>query len=88
MPIVRVKLDVSGTLGDDAWRTLRPFEHAQQMAYGPAVGSSGPCGHPPEEPHRPGEWQAARITVPDHLLAQYAVRHFLEQQRVLDADIE
>jgi len=88
MATVRLKIDVAGTVGDDAWRGLKPFEHAQAVAYGPEVGGSGPCVHPAAEPHRPGEWRGARVTVATYLLAQYAVRHYLEQDRVLDADIE
>jgi hypothetical protein len=88
MATVRVKIDVAGTLGDEAWRRIRPFDQAQAVVYGAEVGGSGACAHSPEEPHRAGEWRVARVTVPTYLLAQYAVRHYLEQDRVLDADIE
>jgi hypothetical protein len=88
MATVRVKIDIAGTIGDEAWRGLKPFEHAQAVAYGPEVGGSAACSHAPREPHRAGEWRAARVTVATYLLAQYAVRHYLEQDRVLDADIE
>lgn len=88
MATVRLKIDIAGTVGDEAWRALKPFEHAQAVAFGPEIGGSGACMHPAREPHREGEWQAARVAVPTYLMAQYAVRHYLEQERVLDADIE
>jgi hypothetical protein len=34
-----------------------------------------------------GEWISADIQVKTPLLAQYAVSHYLEQERVLDADV-
>ena len=34
-----------------------------------------------------GEWIGAEITLQTPLLAQYAVSHYLEQDRVLDADV-
>jgi hypothetical protein len=88
MATVRLKIDVAGTVGDEAWRSLKPFEPVQAVAYGAQQGGSGACRHAPGEPHRVGEWRGARVTVATHLLAQYAVRHYLEQDRVLDADIE
>ena len=56
--------------------------------YGPKFGSSGPCRHPACNPHGPGEWCGAEIVLPTPLLAQYAIRHYLEQPRVLDAEVE
>lgn len=88
MATVRVKIDIGGTLGDEAWRGLKPFDQAQALVYGAEQGGSGPCAHPDHVPHSAGEWRIARVTVPTYLLAQYAVRHYLEQDRVLDADIE
>jgi hypothetical protein len=34
-----------------------------------------------------GEWIGAEIRLQTSLLAQYAVAHYLEQDRVLDADV-
>jgi len=34
-----------------------------------------------------GEWIGAEIRLQTPLLAQYAVSHYLEQDRVLDADV-
>ena len=42
---------------------------------------------PPNLPHAKGEWIGAEIKLQTPLLAQYAVSHYLEQDRVLDADV-
>jgi hypothetical protein len=87
MAIVRLKIDVSGTVGDEAWRNLRQFDEIKSAAFGPKFGSSGVCKHPANEPHVKGEWIGAEVTLETPLLAQYAVSHYLEQDRVLDADV-
>ena len=87
MAIVRLKIDVSGTRGDEAWKNLKQFDQIQSAAFGPQFGSSGPCKHAPSEPHAKGEWIGAEIRVQTPLLAQYAMSHYLEQNRVLDADV-
>jgi hypothetical protein len=87
MATVRLKIDVSGTLGNEAWTNLRQFDQIQSASFGPQFGSSGRCKHPPTEPHAKGEWIAAEIHLQTPLLAQYAVSHYLEQERVLDADV-
>jgi len=84
---VRLKIDVSGTVGDEAWRSLQAYEPVQTSAFGPQFGSSGPCRHTPDVPHGKGEWIGAEVRVLTPLLAQYAVSHYLEQDRVLDADV-
>jgi len=87
MAIVKLKIDVSGTVGDEAWRNLRQYEEIQSAAFGPQFGSSGACKHSPSAPHAKGEWTGAEIKLQTPLLAQYAVSHYLEQDRVLDADV-
>lgn len=87
MAIVRLKIDLAGTKGDEAWRELNHFDEIQSAAFGPEFGSSGPCKHPPDQPHVKGEWRGAEIRLATPLLAQYAVSHYLEQPRVLDADV-
>ena len=77
MSIVRLKIDVSGTTGDEAWRGLKQFDQIQSADVGPQFGS-GPKG----------EWIGAEIRLQTPLLAQYAMSHYLEQERVLDADVE
>jgi hypothetical protein len=87
MTIVKLKIDVSGTVGDEAWCNLKQFDEIQSAAFGPKFGSSGVCKHPANQPHSKGEWIGAEIKLETPLLAQYAVSHYLEQDRVLDADV-
>jgi hypothetical protein len=88
MSQVRLKIDVGGTVGDQAWRRIRHFDEIQGADFGEQYGSSGPCTHPPEQPHAKGEWRGAVVRLQTPLLAQYAVSHYLEQPGVLDADVE
>ena len=87
MSRVRLKIDVSGTVGDEAWRNLRQFGEIQSAEFGPKFGSSGLCNHAATVVHPEGEWIGAEIRLNTPLLAQYAVSHYLEQERVLDADV-
>lgn len=88
MSILRLKIDVSGTVGDAVWRKLNHFEQIQSADFGPQFGSGGRCNHAPDQPHGKGEWIGAEIRLQTPLLAQYAMSHYLEQERVLDADVE
>src|SRR5579872_1220131 len=87
MSVVRLKIDVSGTVGDQAWRELKQFDQIQSADFGPQFGSGGRCNHPLNAPHQKGEWIGAEVRLQTPLLAQYAVSHYLEQDRVLDADV-
>jgi hypothetical protein len=87
MSTVRLKLDVSGTIGDEAFRSLKHFDEVKSAKFGRAFGCGGSCKHPAAAPHAKGEWMGAEITLETPLLAQYAVSHYLEQERVLDADV-
>jgi hypothetical protein len=88
MPVVKLKIDVSGTVGDEAWRQIKQFDQIQSADFGPQFGSGGRCNHHPDAPHAKSEWIGAEIRVLTPLLAQYAISHYLEQDRVLDADTE
>ena len=88
MPNVRLKINIGGTVGDEVWQKIRQFDEIQSAAFGPEYGTSGECKHAPTAPHAKGEWRGALIRVRDPLLAQYAMSHYLEQERVLDADVE
>ncbi len=88
MAVVRLKIDVSGTLGDEAWGRIEHFDPIQEARFGPEYGSNGQCRHAAGEPHPAGEWRGAKIRVQTPLLAQYALAHYLQQKRVLDADVE
>jgi hypothetical protein len=87
MAIVRLKIDVAGTVGDEAWREIQQFDQIHSADFGPQFGSGGRCNHAPDQPHGKGEWIGAEIRLQTPLLAQYAVSHYLEQERVLDADV-
>jgi hypothetical protein len=87
MPILRLKIDVAGTVGDEAWREIKQFDQIQSVDFGFRFGSGGRCNHVPQAPHPRGEWIGAEIRLQTPLLAQYAVSHYLEQDRVLDADV-
>jgi len=87
MAVVRLKIDVSGTVGDAAFSQLRQFDEIESAEFGHVFGSSGECRHPASAPHLRGEWIGAEIRLRTPLLAQYAVAHYLEQDRVLDADV-
>jgi hypothetical protein len=100
MSIVKLKIDVAGTVGDEAWREIKQFDQIQSADIGPQFGSGGlPTSHvatatsavTPGEARRnaypKGAWIGAEIRLQTPLLAQYAVSHYLEQERVLDADV-
>jgi hypothetical protein len=88
MSLLKLKIDVSGTVGDEAWRELRQFDQIQSANFGPQFGSSGLGKHDPKIAYGKGEWIGAEIRLQTPLLAQYAMSHYLEQERVLDADVE
>lgn len=87
MPIVKLKIDVAGTVGDEAWGEINQFDQIQSADFGPQFGSGGRCHHPADAAHTKGEWIGAEIHLQTPLLAQYAVSYYLEQERVLDADV-
>ena len=88
MTRIRLKIDVSGTVGTEAWDRLKHFPEVSGGRFGPDEGSAGACQHRPNEPHRAGEWFGAVVLLEKHLLAEYAVAHYLEQPRVMDAYID
>lgn len=88
MSQVRLKIDISGTVGDEAWRRIEHFGEIQSASFGAEYGSSGDCRHAVGTPHQRGEWRGAVVRLQTPLLAQYAVSHYLQQPGVLDADVE
>ena len=87
MTTIQLKIDVAGTVGDEAFRNLKQFDEIASASFGPKFGSSGECKHAPDAPHTKGEWIGAEVELQTPLLAQYAISHYLEQDRVLDADV-
>src|ERR1700693_6116318 len=115
MSVLKLKIDVSGTARDAAWREIQQFDQIQSADFGPQFGSGGLSASPvataasavppkpalsdPEEtrgsrtgdatrnPYPRGAWIGAEIKLQTPLLAQYAVSHYLEQERVLAADV-
>lgn len=88
MTRIRLEIDIGGTVGTEAWDRMKHYEEATAGWFGPEEGSSGPCDHLPEEPHGEGEWCCGVVLVEQHLLAEYAIAHYLEQPRVKDAYID
>jgi hypothetical protein len=100
MSIVKLKIDVAGTVADQAWREIKQFDQIQSADFGPQFGSGGvstspvattasavPTSEARRNPYPEGAWIGAEIRLQTPLLAQYAVSHYLEQERVLDADV-
>lgn len=113
MSTLRLKIDVSGTVGDEAWREINQFDQIQSASFGLQFGSGGlvknnvATGASPalsrakgalspsearrnsaiSSPYPKGAWIGAEIKLQTPLLAQYAMSHYLEQERVLDADV-
>ena len=88
MTRIRLEIDIGGTVGTEAWDSLKHYEEVSGGRFGSDVGSSGPCEHSPAEPHRTGEWCGAIVLLEHHILAEYAVAHYLEQPRIRDACID
>ncbi len=84
---LRLQIDISGTTGNEAWESLHHFSEIHSSRCSPEEGSSGPCLHEPNEPHPAGEWWGAVVTL-ESFLAEYALPHYLEQARVIDAYID
>src|SRR5436305_12272770 len=85
MALVKLKIDVSGTVGDQAWRQLKQYDEIQSADFGPQFGSGGRCNHSLNAPHGKGEWIGAEIKLQTPLLAQYVVPQYLEPDRARDA---
>ena len=83
MKLVRVKVDIGATQGDQAWTNMRHFEEVEPHEEIFRLF----CGHRPDQWHQPGEWGEATLKFED-FIAEYAVAHYLKQDRVIDADIE
>ena len=84
---LRLQIDISGTTGNEAWESLDHFSEIQSGHCSPEEGSSSPCRHEQGKPHLAGEWWGAVVTL-ESFLAEYALPHYLNQPRVLDAYID
>ena len=82
---VRLRINIAGTVGTEAWDELRHYSEVVGGRFGQDEGTSGDCFHDADEPHAPGEWIGAVILVDTYIVAEYAVAHYQEQPRVLDA---
>ena len=83
---ISLKIDLSGSVGNEARERLKQFDEIVGSDFGHQYGSSGPCRHPADQPHPPGEWRGASIKV-ERFLAEFALPHYLDQPQVLDAEI-
>lgn len=88
MTRIRLRINVAGTVGAEAWDQLRHYAEVSGGRFGLDEGAAGPCEHAVDQPHLPGEWIGAVILVEQYIVAEYAVAHYLEQPRVLDAYID
>jgi hypothetical protein len=66
MPIVRLQVDVSGTLGEEVWRNLRHFDLAEVASMESHPQSGEMCKHPADAVHAEGEFLSATIQVENH----------------------
>jgi hypothetical protein len=83
MKLVRVKLDIGGTFGDEAWAKIRRFEEVEPRSEVFRLF----CGHDKTQMHTPGEWGEVTLRFED-FIAEYAVAFYLKQKGVIDADVE
>ncbi len=84
---ILLKIDISGTRNDEAWRELKHFHLVCESGFGRQYGTSGPCHHSRNEPHRRGEWRGGFVKV-EPFVAEFALPHYLDQPRVLEAEIQ
>ncbi len=83
MKLVRVKLDIAGTQGDQVWKDMQHYEEVEPRQCVFRLF----CGHGANEIHGPGEWGEATLSFED-FIAEYALAHYLRQPRVINAEIE
>ena len=83
MRLVRVKVDIGGTVGYEAWTAMRHFEEVEPREEVFRLF----CGHSGDQRHADGEWGEATLAFED-FIAEYAVAHYLKQPGVIDADVE
>ncbi len=88
MAVLRLKIDVGGTRGDEAWNEIQQFQEIERASFGPQHGSSPNYERGAGVMHRDGEWCGAVVRFPADFVAQFAMPHYLEQKRVIDATIE
>lgn len=83
MKLLRVRVDISGTLGEEAWTGMKHFDEVPPRDQVFRLF----CGHQAGEPHTRGEWGEATLRFED-FIAEYAIAHYLKQPGVIDANIE
>ncbi len=83
MKLLRVKVDVGGTRGEEAWTGMRQFEEVEPREEVFRLF----CGHDAGQRHPPGEWGEATLKFED-FIAEYALAHYMKQPRVLDVTSE
>ncbi len=80
-----LELDISGTLGDDAWIDM---EQPKGFIEGGVVNDpkSG-SDHPVDQPHPEGAWREVWVQIED-LHVEDAIRFYKEQERVLSVEVD
>ncbi|MFY9269789.1 MAG: hypothetical protein WAO55_08605 [Candidatus Manganitrophaceae bacterium] len=81
-----LELDISGTLGEDAWLDL---EQPKGFIEGAVVKepSQPGCDHPIDQPHPEGEWREVQVLVED-LHLEDAALFYKEKDRILSVETE
>lgn len=80
-----LELDVTGTLGDDAWIDIE--QPKGFVEGGVSKNKKSNCEHPIEEPHSEGEWREVWVQIED-LHVEDAIRFYKEKERVLAVETE
>jgi hypothetical protein len=81
-----LELDISGTLGDDAWVDLEQPKGFIDGGITKESSQSG-CDHPVDQPHSEGEWREVWVQIED-LHVEDGVRFYKEKERVLSVETE
>jgi hypothetical protein len=81
-----LEVDVSGTLGDDAWVDLEQPKGFIDGGITKESSQSG-CNHPIDLPHSEGEWREAWVQIED-LHVEDAIRFYKEKERVLSVETD
>jgi len=87
MALVKLKIDVSGTVGDEAWRKLRQLTKSKAPILVPNSAAADAAITRSTHRTEKANGSAPKSGCRRHFLRNTPVSHYLEQDRVLDADV-